>query len=153
MSITGCRYVFIFAQILKKGSENYGQTAAQNIKREQNIAKYGEVKMSDKCVIDPERECLGLMKARELEKDLKDLIRQNRESHERFFERLELLEKQEGIQGEQYKHIMEKLDRLSGDVKELKAKPAKRWESIVEKVLGLVIAAVVGFALARLGLQ
>ena len=48
---------------------------------------------------------------------------------------------------------MEKLDRLSGDVKELKAKPAKRWESIVEKVIGLVIAAVVGFALARLGLQ
>ena len=60
---------------------------------------------------------------------------------------------EEGIQLVQYEHIMEKLDQLAGDVKELKAKPGKRWEGIVEKVIGLVAAAVVGYFLARLGLQ
>ena len=53
----------------------------------------------------------------------------------------------------QYEHILEKLDQLAGDVKELKAKPGKRWESIIEKVIGLLAAAVVGYVLAQIGLQ
>lgn len=109
--------------------------------------------MPEKCMLDPERDCLGLMKARELEKDVNELRKQNSSSHERIFDRLGELEKQEGIQLVQYEHIMEKLDQLAGDVKELKAKPGKRWEGIVEKVIGLVAAAVVGYFLARLGLQ
>ena len=109
--------------------------------------------MPEKCILDPERDCLGLMKARELEKDVNELRKQNSSSHERIFDRLGELEKQEGIQLVQYEHIMEKLDELAGDVKELKAKPGKRWEGIVEKVIGLVAAAVVGYFLARLGLQ
>ena len=108
--------------------------------------------MAEKCILDPDRDCLGLIKARELEKDVNELRKQNSSTHERIFDRLGELEKQEGIQVVQYEHILEKLDQLSGDVKELKAKPAKRWESIVEKIIGLVIAAVVGFILARIGL-
>ena len=108
--------------------------------------------MSDKCILDPDRDCLGLIKARELEQDLNELRRQNSSSHERIFERLGEIEKQEGIQNVQYENILEKLDQLAGDVKDLKSKPAKRWESIVEKVLGIVVAAVVGFMSARLGL-
>ena len=82
--------------------------------------------MSEKCILDPERDCLGLMKARELEKDVNELRKQNSSSHERIFDRLGELEKQEGIQVLQYEHILEKLDQLAGDVKELKAKPGKR---------------------------
>lgn len=108
--------------------------------------------MSEKCMFDPDRDGIGLIKARELERDVNELRKQNSSSHERFFERLGELEKQEGIQNVQYENILEKLDRLAGDVKELKAKPVKRWESIVETVLGIVVAAVVGFALAKLGL-
>ncbi len=108
--------------------------------------------MPEKCILDPERDCLGLMKARELEKDVNELRKQNSSSHERIFDRLGELEKQEGIQLVQYKHIMEKLDQLAGDVKELKAKPGKRWEGIVEKAIGILVAAVLGFMLARLGL-
>ena len=108
--------------------------------------------MPEKCILDPERDCLGLMKARELEKDVNELRKQNSSSHERIFDRLGELEKQEGIQVVQYEHIMEKLDQLAGDVKELKAKPGKRWEGIVEKAIGILVAAVLGFMLARLGL-
>lgn len=46
----------------------------------------------------------------------------------------------------------DKVDGLCTDVQELKAEPGKRWKSLVEKVIYIVVAAVVGFILARLGL-
>ena len=46
-------------------------------------------------------------------------------------------------------HIVTELD---GKVTALEAKPAKRWESIVEKAIWAVVAAVVGFLLAKIGL-
>ncbi|WP_407450073.1 hypothetical protein [Fibrobacter sp.] len=41
---------------------------------------------------------------------------------------------------------------IKRDVKDLTNKPAKRWEGVVEKVIMLVVAAVVGFILAKIGL-
>lgn len=46
-------------------------------------------------------------------------------------------------------HIVTELD---DKVTALEAKPAKRWESIVEKVIWAVVAALVGFLLAKIGL-
>ena len=50
-------------------------------------------------------------------------------------------------------------ERMENDVKEIKAdvkslteKPAKRYDGLVEKILFLVVAAVVGFLLAQVGL-
>ena len=41
---------------------------------------------------------------------------------------------------------------IKRDVKSLTNKPAKRWDDFVEKVIWLVAAAVIGFALAHIGL-
>lgn len=41
---------------------------------------------------------------------------------------------------------------LDGKVTALEEKPAKRWESLVEKLIWAVVAAVVGFLLAKIGL-
>lgn len=41
---------------------------------------------------------------------------------------------------------------IKNDVKELTAKPGKRWEAIVEKGIGLIVAALIGFLLAQIGL-
>ena len=41
---------------------------------------------------------------------------------------------------------------IKSDVKELTGKPGKRWEAIVEKTIGLLVAAIVGFLLAKIGL-
>lgn len=113
----------------------------------------------EKCIINPERDCLGLMKAQELERDLNDLRKQNSASHERLFDRVGELERLEGIQGEQYKNILEKLDTLTSrhdalnkKLDELEAKPGKRWESIVGQIIGLVVAALVGLILGKIGL-
>ena len=76
-----------------------------------------------------------------------------------MYDRLRELERLEGIQGEQYKAIMEKLDgltqkhdALNAKLSELEAKPGKRWEALAEKALWAVCAAVIAFLLAKIGL-
>lgn len=41
---------------------------------------------------------------------------------------------------------------LDAKVTAIEEKPAKRWDSLVEKVIWAVVAAVVGFLLAKIGL-
>ncbi len=41
---------------------------------------------------------------------------------------------------------------IKSDVKKIAEKPAKRWESVVDDIIKLIVAAVVGFALAKIGL-
>ena len=55
------------------------------------------------------------------------------------------------LAGEQT-HLRQDVSEMRDDVDELKSKPAKRWESITEKVIWALMAAVIGFALARVGL-
>lgn len=57
------------------------------------------------------------------------------------------------------KVLAEREENVENDVKEIKSdvkiltnKPAKRWESLVEKALLTIVAAVVGFILAKFGL-
>ena len=87
-----------------------------------------------------------------LEQQVKDLQKQNGADHREIRDRLQQLEKEEAVQMVQYKTILDKLDELSGKVDALEAKPGKRWESIVEKALWAVCAAVIAFLLGRLGL-
>ena len=50
------------------------------------------------------------------------------------------------------KNMRDDLAEMKGDVKQIKEKPAKRWESFAEKVLGLITAAAVGWMLSQIGL-
>ena len=87
-----------------------------------------------------------------LEQQLKDLQKQNGADHKEIRDRLTILEKEEAVQAVQYKTILDKLDGLTEKVENLESKPGKRWESIVEKALWAVCAAVIAFLLARIGL-
>lgn len=49
-------------------------------------------------------------------------------------------------------YLTKSVNETSADVKELKEKPAKRWESLVEKILWGVVGAVLTFLLAKGGL-
>lgn len=44
-----------------------------------------------------------------------------------------------------------KVDGLCKDVDELKAKPAKKWETLAMDVLKVIIGGVIGFLLVKLG--
>lgn len=51
----------------------------------------------------------------------------------------------------QLKQILDSIATLSKKIEQLETKPAKRWESIADKILWAVVAAVLGFVLAHLG--
>lgn len=49
---------------------------------------------------------------------------------------------------------MEKsINGLTAKVDTIEAKPAKRWEGLVEKAIYLVVAGIIGYALAKVGLS
>ena len=50
------------------------------------------------------------------------------------------------------KNLREDLVEMKSDIKEIKEKPGKRWDNAAEKVLTLIIAAVVAWMLGQIGL-
>ena len=49
-------------------------------------------------------------------------------------------------------HIKADTEEIKEAVQEMKDKPGKRWDGIVEKAIWAVVAAVIAFLLARFGL-
>lgn len=56
------------------------------------------------------------------------------------------------VMAEQIKTMNENLQTLTGKVAALEAEPGKRWKFVVEKIIYVVVAAVAGFVLAKVGL-
>lgn len=56
------------------------------------------------------------------------------------------------VMGEQIKHMNGNVKSLTTKVELLEAKPGKRWDSIVDKVIWAVLGALIVFALGRMGL-
>lgn len=52
---------------------------------------------------------------------------------------------------EKQDRVAKTVDKLDGKVTALEAKPGKRWDATVDKVILAVVAALVGFVLAQLG--
>ena len=50
------------------------------------------------------------------------------------------------------KNMRDDLAEMKTDVKQIKEKPARRWDLMAEKVLSLITAAVVAWMLAQIGL-
>jgi hypothetical protein len=48
--------------------------------------------------------------------------------------------------------VADTVDKLDGKVTAIESRPAKRWESLTDKVFLSVVAALVGFVLAHFGL-
>lgn len=71
---------------------------------------------------------------------------------EKHTEALNTLTTSVAVMAERVKTTGDKVDGLCTDVQELKSEPGKRWKAVAERVIYIVVAAVVGFILARLGL-
>ncbi len=81
--------------------------------------------MPEKCILDPERDCLGLRRAEEVAGDVKSLDRRLgdfqdsvSETNSRFGMRIGKLEAREEVREEQYKHVREKLDGITRDMED-----------------------------------
>ena len=86
----------------------------------------------EKCIVDPQRDCLGLHKAIALEKQMSEYRTQARETHADMYRRIAALEQSGSAQEARYQAIMDKLTELSVRLNEalatiaaLKEKPAK----------------------------
>ena len=48
--------------------------------------------------------------------------------------------------------VEDDVKEIKNDVKTLASKPAKRWDSLINQIITIIIAAVAGFVLAKIGL-
>ena len=56
------------------------------------------------------------------------------------------------VLAEKQSQIGDDVDDIKREIKVLAEKPAKRWDGIVDKIISAIIAAIMGYALARIGL-
>lgn len=64
---------------------------------------------------------------------------------------VEVLVQENKHQTETIKDIKDDVAKLDDKVEAIEQKPAKRWDGLVDKIVLTVVAALIGFALARLG--
>ncbi len=86
-----------------------------------------------------------------LESDLKTAFSKIDELRNRqnAFDDLVISVKQLAIREE---NVEADIKEIKADVKTLTNKPAERWNDLVKTVIGLIVAAVVGFVLAKIGI-
>ena len=125
------------------------------------------------CIQDPSHDCFGLAEAEILKQHIENVEKQmkedrkerkresksNKKDHKEFYHRMEFSEKAQALTQNQLAQILSDTQEIKGTqasqsqaIAELKEKPAKTWEKRVEQIIGLVIAAVVGLVLAKIGL-
>lgn len=56
------------------------------------------------------------------------------------------------VMAEKQDQVADAVDRLDGKVTALEARPGKRWDRLVDKIILTMAAAVIGYALANIGL-
>lgn len=103
------------------------------------------------CILDPQKECLGIAKAEMIEEQLREHKEKSSKDHREMFDRIRQLEIANAKTDTQYGQIMETLGAMKSDIAELKAKPSRRWDSIVDKILIAVIGAIVVYIMAQIG--
>lgn len=57
------------------------------------------------------------------------------------------------VLAEREQNVETDVKEIKSDVKTLAAKPGKKWEGIVEKAIATLVAALIGFLLARIGIN
>ena len=101
--------------------------------------------MPEKC---QETSCPYLPRIEALERDSEH----NKNAHKEFYGKLENSRTTVALIEERMAQIKADTEEIKAAVQELKAKPAKRWEGLAEKILWAVCAAVIAFLLAQVGL-
>lgn len=106
----------------------------------------------EKCIINPERDCIGKEYALKLESRIKNLEEWREDSkdfHSKFYDwQREQLVRDAKIDG-QLENINASLAKLLTWQDTQQAKPAKAWQT----VLSALLAGLVGFLLAQLGIN
>lgn len=113
--------------------------------------------MDDKCILDPQRDCIGKAEAAKLEGRIKALEEWKDDSkrfHEDFYKEQKERAKRDGMIDQQLSTITSDMTEVKADIKEVletqkacAAKSGSRWESIKDKVIVGVLTSI-GTAIA-----
>lgn len=97
-----------------------------------------------------------------MERELEHRLTETEERSKSNKYRIDKLEKQQGefvelvssvkVLAEREQNVENDVKEIKSDVKSLTSKPGKRWDSLVDKIIVTVAAAVVGFILAKFGM-
>ena len=125
------------------------------------------------CIQDPSHDCFGLAEAeilkqhiqnvekqmKEDRKERKREVKSNKKDHKEFYRRMEFSEKTQALTQNQLAQVLSDTQEIKASlgqhgqaISDINSKPAKNWEKLVWQVIALVVAAVVGLALAKVGL-
>lgn len=77
----------------------------------------------------------------------------NKEAHKEFYSKLETSHTSVALIEERMRQIKDDTEEIKESVHELKAKPGKRWDGLVDKVIWAVLGGVIEFLLAKIGLS
>lgn len=109
----------------------------------------------DKCILDPERDCIGKAAAALPEKRIEDLEAWQRDSkkfHRDFYDWQRTQIARDARLDEQPNNMNDNISKILAKQEACAMKPGKRWDAIVDKAIWTVLAAVIAFVLAKVGL-
>lgn len=111
--------------------------------------------MDDKCIINPEQDCIGKNYAIKLEARIESLESWQRDSkkfHSDFYDWQRTQIARDAKLDEQLSNMDKNISKLLEKQESCDAKPGKRWDDLVDKAIWAVLAAVIAFILAKVGL-
>lgn len=82
--------------------------------------------------------CTIKQRVESLEKD----VERNSTTHREFYGKFETLGKQQAVIDERYSQIQTTLVEIQADLRALKEKPGKRWESLASAILQWAVLAI-----------
>lgn len=74
------------------------------------------------------------------------------EALEEHIERQDELIRSVAVMAEKQNEMDKSLGEIKSDIKQIKDKPAKRWDSVIEKILLCIVTGIVGYIFVKLGL-
>lgn len=109
----------------------------------------------EKCVRDPRHDCFGLQEAARLDERIKALENWQQDSkkfHTDFYSWQNKQAERDGKLDEQLRNMDTNIKKVLETQEACAMKPGKRWDAIVDKAIWAVLAAVIAFILAKVGL-
>ena len=98
-----------------------------------------------------------------MEREYEHRLTETEERSKANTHRIDKLEKQQDelfnlttsvkILAEREQNVENDVKEIKNDVKTLTSKPGKRWDSLIDKVIVALTAAIIGFLLSQIGLQ
>ena len=111
--------------------------------------------MDNKCILDPERDCLGKAEAAKLEGRIAALEKWQEDSkdfHTKFYDWQREQIARDARLDEKLSGMDENIKKVLAKQESCELKPGKRWDASVDKAIWAVLAAVIAFFLAKIGL-